>query len=119
MDSNQLVTLNFASVDFEFDELAIEYVLNQGFTERQNGPYESIPNNESLFLLLKIRCNNFQIIGLETTDVIEMSLLALKFLRNYMIQKIFYLSAKSLVSSYCACGDAYLERLYSQVYWVF
>ena len=34
MDSNQLVTLNSASVDFEFDELAIEYVLNKGFTER-------------------------------------------------------------------------------------
>ena len=76
MDSNQLVTLNFASVDFEFDELAIEYVLNQGFTERQNCPYASITYNESLFLLLKIRCNNFQIIGLETTHVIKMSLLA-------------------------------------------
>ena len=80
MDSNQSVTLNFASVDFEFDELAIEYVLNQGMTERQNGPYESIPYNESLFLLLKIRCNNFQIIGLKATHVIEVSLLALKYI---------------------------------------
>ena len=119
MDSNQLVTLNFASVDSEFDELAIEYVLNQGFTERQNGPYESIPNNESLFLLLKIRCNNFQIIGLKTTNVIEMSLLALKFVRSRIVKSEKYLSAKSLVSSYFACGDAYLGMLYSQVYWVF
>ena len=119
MDSNQLVTLNFASVDFEFDELAIEYVLNQGLTERQNGPFESISNNESLFLLLKIRCNNFQIIGLETTHVIEMSLLAFKIIRRRVVRFEKYLSAKSLVSSYFACGDAYLERLYSQVYWVF
>ena len=119
MDSNQLVTLNFASVDFEFDELAIEYVLNQGFSERQNGRYASIRRNESLFLLLKIRCNNFQIIGLETTHMIEMSLLALRIINKRVVRSEKYLSVKSLVSSYFACGDAYLERLYSQVYWVF
>ena len=33
-DSSRLVTLNFAFVDFEFDESAIEYVLIQGFTDR-------------------------------------------------------------------------------------